>query len=85
MNTIRRTALKEVLEQLSALDKRLDELYREEFKAVSALPDPIENSIFGARKRIPLDSLTQASLALDQAVAHIAVAITEKGDEACSA
>lgn len=85
MNSIRRTVLKEVLDQLIALDKRLDELHREEFKAMAALPDAIEGSIFGARAKIPLHNMTQASLSLERAVAHVAAAIVEKDDESCSA
>ncbi|MBP8788579.1 MAG: hypothetical protein KBH41_14125 [Azonexus sp.] len=84
MNMIRRAALKEILEQLVALNKRVDEIHREEFKSVAALPDPIENSLFGEKKKVPLDNLTRASLALEQVTAHIAAAIIEKGDETCS-
>lgn len=84
MNVIRRAALKEILEQLVALDKRLDEIHREEYKSVAALPDPIENSLFGEKKKAPLDNLTRALLALEQVTAHVAAAIVEKGDETCS-
>lgn len=85
MNMVRRAALKEILEQLVALNKRLDDIHREEFKSVAALPDSIENSLFGEKKKVPLDNLTRASLALEEVTAHVAAAIVEKDDESCSA
>lgn len=78
MNELRRVILNEVLGQINAAARRIDEIHAKEFRDMSAIPDQIENSVFGEHQKDPLNNLAHAVLKLEEAAAHVAAAIIHK-------
>lgn len=75
MNNVRREKLRDLLEQLSALRDRLDELTIEEMDYAESMPENLHGSERHEKSEAAAAALDDALSSLDEATDHIETAI----------